>query len=82
MKRSGWIKLLFVGMIPFGIVICYGLYSFFVGSSGLCIKNCYQVNGFEKFMDNVILYSYVYWPTYIIGIILIVISVMNLMKEK
>ena len=33
-------------------------------------------------MDSIILYSFIFWPTYIVGVILIVLSIKKLRGKK
>ena len=65
-KRLWWI-LLTIGMIPFAAPFIGFAYEMINASSWTLV-------------DWLVLYSFVYWPTYIIGVILIVISVIKLMK--
>lgn len=77
-KKLLWKVLLVIGMIPFVIVIGYGVYSSIIGFSVLCILNCTKEYGFIAFRDSIFLYSSVFWPTYIIGVILMIISIIKL----
>jgi len=77
-KNLVWKILLIIGLIPFFIVIGYGMYASINGFSALCVLNCTKEYGFIAFRDSVLLYSYVFWPTYIIGLILITLSVIKL----
>jgi len=81
-KKKVWIILLALGIIPFAIPIISGLYNSINGFSGLCILDCDYYYGFNALMDSVILYSFIFWPTYIVGAILIVLSIMKLKKKK
>ena len=80
-NKKLWILLLILGIIPFIIVLGYGIYSSITGYSALCILNCTKDYGLIAFRDSVILYSFVFWPTYIIGLFLIVLSVIKLKKQ-
>lgn len=82
MKKNIWKVLMILGIIPFIVEICYGVYSSLFGFSGLCILNCGKMNRFEVFVDSIILYSYIFWPTYLIGGILIILSIMKLINNK
>lgn len=79
-KKIIWKTLLLIGLIPFIIVIGYGLFSAISGKSYLCILNCTREYGFVAFRDSIILYSYLFWPTYIIGLFLIIFSIIKLRK--
>ena len=79
-KKIIWKILLIIGIIPFIVVIIHSIYNIITGSNNLCIGiNC---KNSLYFIDNVILYSYLFWPTYIIGFILITISTIMLKKIK
>ena len=60
-KKLIWKILLFIGIIPLIIPFVLGFYRMSIESWTL--------------PDWLIMYSFVYWPTYIIGLVLIVISV-------
>lgn len=77
-KKILWLILLILGIIPIAIPLVSGIYSAFAGSSGLCFTQCNYVYGLEAFLDSVVLYSYLFWPTYIVGLILIIISIKKL----
>jgi magnesium-transporting ATPase (P-type) len=65
-KRLWWF-LLAVGLIPFAAPFLGFAYEMLNSSSW-------------SLMDWLILYSFVYWPTYLVGFVLIAISVYKLMK--
>jgi len=56
-----WNYLFYVGFLPFIIPVFMALYSMSVES--------------WNFFDWILLYSVIYWPTYIVGIILILVAV-------
>lgn len=81
MKKTLWKILLVIGVVPFAIVLLYGIYVAITGFSGVSILG--DVNyGFGAFLDWIILYSYVYWSTYVIGLVLIILSVIKLKKSR
>ena len=65
-KRLWWF-LLAVGLIPFAVPFIGFAYEILNSSSW-------------SLMDWLVLYSVVYWPTYLVGLALIAISVYKLMK--
>lgn len=77
MRKKLWIFFLILGTIPFIIPLVYGIYSFFAGFSFFT-----TTKGFEGMFDAIIVWSFVYWPTYIIGLILIIVSIIKLKKKK
>lgn len=78
-KRLIWIILLVLGSIPFVVALIYGIFSAINGFSGLCF--CPNYYGFTAFFDSILLFSFVYYPAYIIGIILIVLSIIKIVKK-
>ena len=82
MKKKFWIVFLIVGIIPFIIPIISGIYYSRRGYSVLCWWQCDYYYGFNAFIDSIILYSYILWPTYIIGIVIIVLSIIKLKNKK
>ncbi|MBE6148701.1 MAG: hypothetical protein E7167_04380 [Firmicutes bacterium] len=81
-KRIIWIILLIVGIIPFVIPLIAGVYDSIAGFSGLCILECDNYYGFNALIDSIYLYSFIFWPTYIIGFVLIVLSFIKLKRKK
>ena len=81
-KKIVWISLLIVGIVPFSIPLITGIYNSITGFSGLCFIECNNYYGLQAVIDSVYLYSYIFWPTYIIGAILIIISIIKLKKRK
>lgn len=79
-KKILWKSLLIIGIIPFIAVLFYGLLSSINGFSGICIVSCKKYYGLLAFRDSVILYSFVFWPSYILGLVLILISILKLKK--
>ena len=65
-KKLWWI-LLIIGIIPFIAPLIGFAYEMINSSSW-------------TFMDWMVLYSFVYWPTYIVGLILMIVSVCKLRK--
>ena len=60
-KQKLWLVLLIIGMIPFAAP--------FIGFAYEVINS-----SLWRMVDWLILYSYVYWPTYVVGVILFVVS--------
>ena len=61
MKKNLWKYTLALGFLPFILAIILGIYHTIIESWSL--------------FDWILLYSVIYWPTYIIGIFLILLSV-------
>jgi len=60
---NNYSKILFIiGLIPFIIPILLSIYT-------ISVQNNFN------FFEYIFLYSFVYWPTYILGILLIIISI-------
>lgn len=78
-KKVLWKIILVVGFIPFIAVLTFGIYSAIFGFSGLCF--CGEYYGFKAFVDSIIMYSAVFYPTYIIGIIFITLSIIKLKQS-
>ncbi len=77
-----WIALIVIGIIPFVVPIAYGISSAINGYSGLCLWPCTNEYGFGAFYHSISLYTVFFWPTYIIGSVLIVVSIIKLVKNK
>ena len=81
-KKIVWISLLIVGIILFAIPLATGIYDSISGFSGLCFIECDNYYGFQAFIDSIYLYSFIFWPTYIIGAILIILSIIKLKNKR
>ena len=82
-SKKIWKILLFLGIIPIAIPLVDGIYSSITGFSGLCFgSGCISKYGFKAFIDSIFLYSFIFWPTYIIGLILIIISMIKIKKNN
>lgn len=81
MKKTKWRVLFFVGMLPF----LMPLYSAF-GASYFGVLETTSggslLYGFSAFRAYLLVYSYRWWPTYVIGLILIIWSVIRLADRK
>ena len=80
-KKIIWIILLVVGIIPFIIPLISGIYDSINGFAGICFADCTYDYGFSAFRDVILLYSWLMWPTYIVGGILIVLSIIKLKRK-
>ena len=60
--------LLIIGICPFILPFVLGIYRMSIESWTM--------------VDWLVMYSFIYWPTYVIGIVLIVVSVKKLLKQK
>ena len=80
-KKIIWRTLLIIGIIPFAIPLISGIDSFINGYCVFCLTDCKCEYGFTALKDSIFMYSWIFWPTYIIGIILIIISIVKL-KNK
>ena len=76
-----WKLMLAVGLLPFAAVLLSGIYAAVTGFSGMAITSP-PLYGLPAFVDWVVLYSFVCWPTYVIGIVLIAAAVLLRWKGK
>ncbi len=82
MKKVIGIILIIIGAIPLLFPIITGIYSAIIGYSGLCLWPCTNYYGIQAFIDSIFIYSVLLWPTYIIGIALIVVGIILIKKYK
>ena len=80
MKKKLWLICLGVGLLPFLICLIGGIYAAVCGFGGLTIGM--KSYGIEAMLDWVLLWSFVYWPSYVIGIIFIIVSLMIKRRSK
>ncbi len=52
----------------------------FLAAIGFCFVT--RLTGSWSFWDYLIMYSFLYWPTYVIGIVLIALSVAKIRKKR
>lgn len=81
-EKEKWIIILIVGIILFVIPLIMGIYNSINGYSGLCWWICDYYYGVDALIDSILIYSYIFWPTYIIGVILIVFSIIKLRNKR
>lgn len=79
-KKILWIILLIIGLVPLIIPLIYSIGNAIFGFSGICFIGCKNDYGLSAFFDSMVLYSFVFWPTYIIGLILIIVSIIFLKR--
>ena len=80
-KNLLWKILLICGCVPFAAVLISGIYKAITGFSGLAF-DAPPAYGLEAFLDWVILVSFLYWPLYLIGGVLIIIPVAVMLAKK
>lgn len=82
MKRTWiWKLMLAVGLLPFAAVLLSGFHAAVTGFNGMAITSPPQY-GLPAFVDWMVLYSFVYWPTYIIGALLLAAAAVLRRKGK
>ncbi|MBQ9747889.1 MAG: hypothetical protein IJV98_03810 [Clostridia bacterium] len=67
-KQHIWKILLPIGIIPFMIPFVLGFYKMSIES--------------WKLMDFLVLYSFLYWPTYLVGLLVIAVAIALLVSVK
>ena len=67
-KAIIWKVLLLIGIFPFVLPFVLGVYRMSIESWTM--------------IDWLVLYSFIYWPTYVVGIVLIAISIKKLLQQK
>ena len=77
-KNLKWKILLGIGLSPFVIVICIGIYSAFFGTTFFFTI----YNGIDAFLGIIFLLSFIFLPVYIIGIILVIIAICKMRQNK
>lgn len=82
MKKSIIYKLLIMlGSSPFIFILVSAIYNAINGWSFCLGSNCANDYGFQVFVDYIVLASFVYWPFYIVGLVLIIIGFILLKKK-
>lgn len=73
-KKRVWKILLYLGTAPLLFALGFCFVSSLLDSGG-------PLFGKLSFWDYIILYSYLFWPTYVVGGILIALSVIKMKKN-
>lgn len=76
-KNKKWKILLFIGTLPFVIIIGISIFSMFNGFTFLFSTT----HGIQAFLESMLILSFLFWPTYIVGAVLIILSIIKL-KQK
>ena len=79
-QKLFWIILLILGILPFIIALVLGIYYAISGFAGLCF--CGNFYGFKAFGESITLYSYNFYQNYILGVILIILSIIKMKKIR
>lgn len=78
-KENKWRIFFVLGLLPFLTVLITGIYYSIVGIPFIGDElNC----GTEGFLAFLIGFSFTYWPSYIIGAILMIVSIIKLKNQK
>ena len=67
-KAIVWKVLLLIGIFPFVLPFVLSVYRISIESWTM--------------VDWLVMYSFIYWPTYIIGLVLIIVSLKKLLEQK
>lgn len=82
LKANIWELVILLGIAPFIYVIVSGIYNAIVGFSGLCITGCTDSYGISAFIDWVLLFSFVFWPAYVVGLILMILGIIMVRRKN
>lgn len=77
-KKLLWKILLILGILPFFLLIIYEIHCLIYGFNFL-FNTSY---GLEAIRDSISIMAYLFWPIYILGILLIIISIIKLKKGE
>lgn len=81
MNKRKWKIVLFLGITPFLAAILSGFYAAITGFSGFAIMSP-NLYGWAAFTEWIVLYSFIFWPTYVIGLVLILLAVAKLIASE
>ena len=84
-KKIIWTILLIMGILPFVITLGVGIYHSIVGTNdGICIM-CNDrplIYGLEAFEQMMVFAIYLFWPVYIIALIVIILAIIRLVMLR
>lgn len=75
-NKKKWYLLFITGCLPYVIAVIYGLISM---TTGFTFFNSTST-GLQAFIDSTVIFSYLFWPLYIIGLAFIIISTFRLKR--
>ena len=79
-KKILWKIIFILGLIPFVLTLIVGIYFSIIGFSGIYFGGSYY--GLNAFIDSIIYIGFLYYPIYIVGFILIIMSIIKINKNK
>ena len=75
-----WKFLLFLGTMPFLVPMFMGIHRAITGLPTGWIVSTGCIYGWEAFSQFVLMYSYLLWPTYLVGLALIILGIYKIKK--
>ena len=86
-KKIIWTVLLIIGILPFAITLYGSIYDSIVGTHpGICIMcnvdDRSLIYGLEAFEYGIAWAIYLFWPIYIIALIVIILAIIRLVMLK
>ena len=76
-KRKKWKCILALGALPFAAPVLLGLYDLLF-DAGIGFPGAAGAG--ESFFEIIVLYSFLYWPTYLIGLGVMILAAVKLRK--
>ena len=80
LKAYIWKFLLSLGTVPFLVPLFMGIHRAITGDPTGLIVSTGCIYGWEAFSAFVLMYSYLLWPTYLVGLALIILGIYKLKK--
>ena len=81
-KKIIWTTLLIIAILPFLLTLIVGVDASINGTSdGLCIM-CDRIYGMEAFEQILIFAIYLFWPAYLIALIVIILAIIRLVMLR
>lgn len=77
-KKIFWKVMLVLGTIPFIIPLVLSIICLFFGFTFFFDT----IYGFEGMFSFLVIWSFIFWPTYIVGLVLIILSIIKIKKNK
>jgi len=81
MKKLLCITFIIIGILLLITPIFFGTINAILGKDIFCFMYCDKISSSKAFINSFASYSFVFWPTYLVGIIMIIVSTIVLKKK-
>lgn len=81
-KKIIWTILLIIAILPFLLTLLIGVNASINGTSDVLCMMCDRIYGLEAFEQIMVFAIYLFWPAYIIALIIIILAIIHLVMLR